>query len=117
MNLPTLSQVCILVRLRRPYEPWSRPPSWPSPGEVETGGYGSGRTEPRASPRVEKSASKRREHSESQSCDDTILGILRIFRIYTWSVLILVNYVTAGVEYTILCHGIPGVATYHSNMF
>ena len=75
MNVPTFSRFDILLRLRRPHEPSSRPPGRPSPGEVEAGGHGSGRSKRKGPPRVEKRASKRGEHSESQSCDDTILGI------------------------------------------
>ena len=60
-------------------QPSSRPPGRPSPGEVETGGYDSGRGKRKGPPRVEKRAAKRGEHSELQPLDDTILGILHIF--------------------------------------
>ena len=58
-------------------EPSNRPPGRSSSGEVEAGGHGSGRTRRNGPPRVDKRALKRGEHSESQSSDETILGILR----------------------------------------
>ena len=77
--MPTFSRFGILLRLRRPHEPSSRPPGRPSPGEVEAGGHGSGRSKRKGPPRVEKRTSKRGKHSEFQSLDDTTLGILHIY--------------------------------------
>ena len=54
MNVPTFSQFRILLRLRRQHEASNRPPGRPSPGEVEAGGYGSGRSKGTCSLRVEK---------------------------------------------------------------
>ena len=42
--MPTFNRFGILLRLGRPHEPSSRPPGRPSPGEVEAGGHGSGRS-------------------------------------------------------------------------
>ena len=54
MNVPPFSRFRILLRLRRPQEPSSRPPGRPSPGEVEAGGHGSGRNKRNGPPRVDK---------------------------------------------------------------
>ena len=54
------------------------PPGRPFPSEVEAGGHDSGRRKRNGPPRVDKKASKRREHSESQPWDETTLGILHI---------------------------------------
>ena len=79
MNVPTFSRFRILLRLCRPLEPSSRPPGRPSPGEVEAEGHGSAiRSKRNDPPRVDKRASECGEHAESQSCDETILGILHI---------------------------------------
>ena len=78
VNVPAFSRFLILLRLRRPHEPLSRPPGRPSPDEVEAGGHGSARNKRHGPPRVDKRAAKRGEHSESQSCDETILDILHI---------------------------------------
>ena len=77
--MPTFSRFGILLRIRRPHEPSSRPPGRPSPGEVETGGYDSGRGKRKGPPRVEKRAAKRGKNSEPQSFDDAILSVLPIF--------------------------------------
>ena len=74
----TFDQFRVLLRLRRPHEPASRLPGRPSSSEVEAGGYGSRRSKRNGHSRVDKRASKRVEHPESQSCDGTILGILHI---------------------------------------
>ena len=77
--MPTFSRLGILLRIRQPHEPSSRPPDRPSPGEAEEGEHSSGRSKRKGPPRVKKRASKRGEHSEFRSFDDTILGILNIF--------------------------------------
>ena len=77
------SRFGILLHLRRPHEPSSRPPGWPAPGEVEAGGHGSGRSKRKGPPRVEKRAAERGEHSEFQLCDDTILQVSYIYLSYT----------------------------------
>ena len=79
-NVPTFGRFRILMRLRRPHEPSSRPPGRPSPGELETGRHGSRRRKRNGPPRVDKRASKRGESTlESQSYDETIPGILHTF--------------------------------------
>ena len=78
MNAPTFSRFRVLLRLRRLHEPSSRPPGRPSLGEVGAGGHRSARSKRNGPPRVDKRASKRAEHSDSQSCDETILCILHI---------------------------------------
>ena len=60
MNVPTFSRFSILLRSRRPHEPSSRPPGRTSSGEVEAGGYGSGRSKRNGLPRVNKSAERTR---------------------------------------------------------
>ena len=79
MNVPAFGRFRILLRSRRPHKPSSRPPGRPSPGEIEAGGHDSGRSKRNGPPRVDKRASKRGKHSESQSYDETILGILPIY--------------------------------------
>ena len=91
--MPTVSQFGILLRLRRPYEPSTRPQDRPSPGEVETGKNGSGRR--KGPPRVEKRAAKRGEHSELQSWDDTILVMLDTCSIARHEFVKTVGYVSA----------------------
>ena len=44
MNVPAFGRFRILLRSRRPHKPSSRPPGRPSPGEIEAGGHGSGRS-------------------------------------------------------------------------
>ena len=78
MNMSTFSRFRMLLRLRRPHEPSSRPPGRRSPGGVEAGRHSSGRSKRNGPPRVHKRASKRGQHSGSQSCNETILGILHI---------------------------------------
>ena len=43
--MPTFSRFGILLRIRRPHEPSSRPPGRPSPGDADAGGHGSGRSQ------------------------------------------------------------------------
>ena len=47
--------------------------------EVKAGGHGSQKSKRKGPPRVDKRASKRGEHSEFQSRNDTTLGILHMF--------------------------------------
>ena len=47
--------------------------------EVEARGHGSRNNKRKGPPRVEKRVTKRGEHSEFQSCNDTTLGILHMF--------------------------------------
>ena len=75
VNVPTFSQFRILVRLCRLHEPSRRTPGRPSPGEIEAGGHGSGRSTPKGSPRVDKCG----ERSDFYSDDHTILDLLHIF--------------------------------------
>ena len=79
MNVPAFSRFRILVRLRRPHEPSSRPPGRPSPGEVEADRHGSGRSKRKGPPRVEKRAAKRGKRSDFHSDDNTILELLHMF--------------------------------------
>ena len=95
MNVPAFSRFRILVRLRRPHEPSSRPPGRPSPGEVEADRHGSGRSKRKGPPRVEKRAAKRGEHSELQSWDDTILVMLDTCSIARHEFVKTVGYVSA----------------------
>ena len=73
INVPTFCRFRKLVRLRQPHEASNRPPCRPSPGEVEAGGHGNGRSILKGSPRVEKRAAKRGERSDFHSEDSTIL--------------------------------------------
>ena len=61
--MPTFSRSGILLRLRRPHEPSIRPPGRASPGEVEAGGHGNGKSKRNGPPRVENRAAKRGENS------------------------------------------------------
>ena len=54
MNAAAFSRFRILLRLRRPHEPSSRPLGRPSSGEVEAGGHGSGRNKQNGPPRVDE---------------------------------------------------------------
>ena len=80
--MPTFSRFRALLRLRRPHEASSRPPGRPSPGEVEAGGHGSGKSKRKGSPRVEKGAVKRGKRSDFHADDDTILHFVRKFFTY-----------------------------------
>ena len=78
ISVTTFSRFIILLRLRRPHEPSSRPSVRPSPGVVGRGEHGSERSKWNGLSRVNKSASKRGERSESQSWDKMIPGVLLI---------------------------------------
>ena len=78
--VPTLYRLRVIsLRRRRRHEPSSRPPCRPSPGAVETGGHGGGRSKRKGLPPLEKRAAKRGEHSDFHSFNDTILDLLHIF--------------------------------------
>ena len=79
MNMPTFSRFGILLPFRRPRESSNRPLCRPSRGDVKESGHGSGKSKRNGRPRVDERASRRGEHSESQTCDETILGILHTY--------------------------------------
>ena len=74
MDVPTFNRFRILLRLRRPQEPSSRPPGRPAPGEVEADRHG--RKSKQDVRLVSIKGPRSAEPWESQSCDETILGIL-----------------------------------------
>ena len=67
MSVPMFSRSRILFRLRRPHEPLRRPRGRSFPGEVEAGGYGSGRSKKKCSQLVDEKAAKRGGRSDFHS--------------------------------------------------
>ena len=70
--VPTPNRFRMLLRLRRPHKASSRPPCRPSPGAVEAGEHGGGRSKRKGPPRVEKRATKRGERQFFPYFNDTI---------------------------------------------
>ena len=77
-QLPCLILLNVLARSRWPYEP--QPGHRVGPPRVRSTQADTiaEETNKNGPPRVDKRASKREEHSESQSCDETIMGIPQI---------------------------------------
>ena len=79
--VPTFSRFRITLRRFRPHEPASRPRRAGSPRAPSVaGGHGSGISKRKGSPRVEKRAAKRGEHSDFHPFNDTILELRHTFK-------------------------------------
>ena len=76
--MPTFSRFGTLLRLRRLTEPSSRPPGRPSPGGVEAGGHGSGRSKRKCEPRVDQEP----QSAESAPISTPSITCIRVCYIY-----------------------------------